>query len=148
MDFNTIPNDHTFIIQLFGHCIAMWYAMSESLVNLTEIGTSCRRGETVTQKLINTFPTAAHSSPNIINKACLSSRLLENAGQQMISMKLQKPYTNNFATSGFKFMFTPVQCKHTTFQFCILVAYQKLCEIVLFIFIILDKCNVFIQKFQ
>ena len=28
------------IIQLFGHCIVMWYAMSRSLVKLTEIGTS------------------------------------------------------------------------------------------------------------
>ena len=29
----------------------------------------------------------------------------------------------------------------------IVVAYQKLCKIVLFIFIIEDKCNVFAQKF-
>ena len=28
------------IIQLFGHCIATWYAMSRSLVKLKEIGTS------------------------------------------------------------------------------------------------------------
>ena len=28
------------IIQVFGHCIATWYAMSWSLVKLTEIGTS------------------------------------------------------------------------------------------------------------
>ena len=32
------------IIQLFGHCIATWYAMSQSLVKLTEIGTSWGRG--------------------------------------------------------------------------------------------------------
>ena len=31
------------IIQLFGHCVATWYAMSWSLVKLTEIGTSCGR---------------------------------------------------------------------------------------------------------
>ena len=28
-------------IYLIGHCIATWYAMSRSLVKLTEIGTSC-----------------------------------------------------------------------------------------------------------
>ena len=32
------------IIQLFGHCIATWYAMTWSLVELTEIETSCGRG--------------------------------------------------------------------------------------------------------
>ena len=32
------------IIQLFGHCIATWYAMTWSLVKLTEIETSCGRG--------------------------------------------------------------------------------------------------------
>ena len=31
-------------IQLFGHCIATWYGKSQSLVKLTEIGTSCGRG--------------------------------------------------------------------------------------------------------
>ena len=31
------------IDQLFGHCIASWYAMSLSLVKLTEIGTSWGR---------------------------------------------------------------------------------------------------------
>ena len=29
-----------YIIQLFCHCIVMWYAMSQSLVKLKEIGTS------------------------------------------------------------------------------------------------------------
>ena len=33
--------DSTGIIQLFGHCIATWYAMSRSQLKLTEIGTSC-----------------------------------------------------------------------------------------------------------
>ena len=28
------------IIQLLGHCITMWYAMYQSLVKLTKIGTS------------------------------------------------------------------------------------------------------------
>ena len=32
------------IIQLFGHSISMWYAMSPSLVNLTEVGTGYGRG--------------------------------------------------------------------------------------------------------
>ena len=41
------------IIQLFSHCIAMWYAMSRSPVKLTAIGISWGRGVTVTQKLIN-----------------------------------------------------------------------------------------------
>ena len=45
------------IIQLFGHCIATRYAMSRSLVKLTEIGTSCGRGKTVTQKPINMLVT-------------------------------------------------------------------------------------------
>ena len=31
------------IMQLFGHCIATWSAMSLSLVNLTEIKASCER---------------------------------------------------------------------------------------------------------
>ena len=30
--------------QLFGHCIATWYAMSQSQLKLTEIGTSYGRG--------------------------------------------------------------------------------------------------------
>ena len=30
----------TYIVQLFGHCIATWYVISRSLVNPTEIGTS------------------------------------------------------------------------------------------------------------
>ena len=34
----SINGDSTGIIQLFDHCITMWYAM------LTEIGTSCGRG--------------------------------------------------------------------------------------------------------
>ena len=41
-----------------------------------------------------------------------------------------------------------IERKRTTFQMHIVVAYQKLCKIVLFIFIIWDKCNVFAQKFQ
>ena len=34
----------TGIIQLFGHCIVTWYAMLQSYLKLTEIGTSCGRG--------------------------------------------------------------------------------------------------------
>ena len=34
----SINGDSTGIIQLFDHCITMWYAM------LTEIGTRCQRG--------------------------------------------------------------------------------------------------------
>ena len=50
---STLPLiDSTGIIQLFGHCIATWYAMSQSHLKLTEIGTSCRRGKTVNQKPI------------------------------------------------------------------------------------------------
>ena len=36
--------DSTGIIQLFGHCIATWYAMSRSHLKLTDIGTSFGRG--------------------------------------------------------------------------------------------------------
>ena len=32
------------IIQLFGHCIATWYSMFQSLVNPTETGTSLEHG--------------------------------------------------------------------------------------------------------
>ena len=32
------------IIQIYGHCIATGYAISQSFVNLTEIGTSCGHG--------------------------------------------------------------------------------------------------------
>ena len=32
------------IVQLLGHCIATWYAMSGSLVKLMEMGTSLGRG--------------------------------------------------------------------------------------------------------
>ena len=42
------------IIQLFGQCMATWYAMSQSLIKLTEIETSWGRGVTVTQKPNNT----------------------------------------------------------------------------------------------
>ena len=45
----------TGIIQLFGHCIATWNAMTRSHVKLTEIGTSCGRGVTVTQKPIHNY---------------------------------------------------------------------------------------------
>ena len=38
----------TCIIKQFGHCIVTWYAMSLSLVKLTEIGTSWGRDTTVT----------------------------------------------------------------------------------------------------
>ena len=42
---STLPlDDSTDIIQLLGHCIATWYAMSRSHLKLTEIGTSCGRG--------------------------------------------------------------------------------------------------------
>ena len=34
----------TGIIQLFGYCIATWFAMSQSHVKLMEIGASCGRG--------------------------------------------------------------------------------------------------------
>ena len=36
------------IIQLFGHCTAEWYAMSQSLVKVTEIETSWGRGYSAT----------------------------------------------------------------------------------------------------
>ena len=32
------------IVQLFGHCIATWYAMSRSIVKLTYTRASCGRG--------------------------------------------------------------------------------------------------------
>ena len=35
---------HDNIVQLLGHCIAMWYAMSRSIVKLMEMGTSLGRG--------------------------------------------------------------------------------------------------------
>ena len=42
---STLPLfDSKGITQLFGHCIATWYAMSWSHLKLTEIGTSCGRG--------------------------------------------------------------------------------------------------------
>ena len=42
---STLPLvDSTGIIQLFGHFIATWYAISRSHLKLTEIGTSCGRG--------------------------------------------------------------------------------------------------------
>ena len=42
---STLPLvDSTGIIQLFGHCIATWFAMSRSHLKLTEIGNSCWRG--------------------------------------------------------------------------------------------------------
>ena len=40
-DSQTIING---IIEIFGHCIATWYAMAPSLVKLTEIGSTCGRG--------------------------------------------------------------------------------------------------------
>ena len=40
MLYNENCNNVSYIIQLFGHCIATWYAMSQSLVKLMEIGTS------------------------------------------------------------------------------------------------------------
>ena len=54
------------IIQLYGHCIATLYALSRYLVNLNEIGTSCRRRYTVTQKPINT--TGMNNSPVQYNR--------------------------------------------------------------------------------
>ena len=47
-----LSSDCSSIIQLFGHCIGTryMYAMSRSLVKLTEIGTSLGRGYTVTHK--------------------------------------------------------------------------------------------------
>ena len=42
--------------------------------------------------------------------------------------------------------YTHVQLKRTTLPKRIFVAYHKLCKIVLFIIIILDKCDVFAQK--
>ena len=47
--------DSTGIIQLFGHCIATWYSMSLSHLKLTQLGTSCGRGLTATQKPINNY---------------------------------------------------------------------------------------------
>ena len=42
---STLPLvDSAGIIQLFGRCIAMLYAMSRSHLKLTEIGSSCGRG--------------------------------------------------------------------------------------------------------
>ena len=41
--FGTVIILTTCIIKQLGHCIATWYAMSRSLVKLTEIGTSWGR---------------------------------------------------------------------------------------------------------
>ena len=45
-------------IQIFGHCIATWYAMSQSHVKLTEIGTTK------------------------VNRMCRSRRVLATGGKQ------------------------------------------------------------------
>ena len=43
------------IKQLFGHCIAAWYAIAQSLLKPMEIGPCCGCGWTVTQKAINSY---------------------------------------------------------------------------------------------
>ena len=45
LEFRINPeNFHACIIQLLGYCITTWYPMSQSLVKLTEIGTSWGHG--------------------------------------------------------------------------------------------------------